>query len=67
MKRIKVGWVLINERNDAPRETLRFAAQPKVYFEDGSTRLLHEHSGATRMEAELKAQAELDAYTSQSS
>jgi len=67
MNTIKVGWVLIHERNDAVRENLRFAAQPKVYFQDGSTRLLHEHSGATRHEAELKAQAELDAYTSQHS
>jgi hypothetical protein len=67
MIRAKHGWVLINERPNPSRSSLRFAAQPKIYFEDGSARTLHEHSGETRQEAEQKAQAELDAYIGQHS
>lgn len=67
MKRAKDGWVLISERADAPRVEQRFAAQPKVYFEDGTATLLHVHSAASKEEAQRKAQEELEKYLSQNS
>lgn len=67
MKVAKDGWVLLNERSDAPRAEQRFAAQPKIYFNDGTAQLLHVHSGGTKEEAQHKAQLELEAYMAQHS
>ena len=63
MKRITDGWVLISQRPDAARQP--FAAQPKVYFNDGTAQLLHVHSGETKQEAESKARVELEQYMTQ--
>jgi hypothetical protein len=59
--------VLVSEHADAPRVEQRFAAQPKVYFEDGTAQLLHIHSAGSREEARQKAQVELEAYMAQHS
>jgi hypothetical protein len=63
MKRIKDGWLIVREN---PGELARrFAAQPKIYYEDGTSQLLHIHSGDSRQEAEAKAQVELDQFIAQ--
>jgi hypothetical protein len=65
MKRARDGWVLVNERSDAPRVEQRFSAQPKVYFEDGTAALLHVHCAGSKEEAQRKAQDELEKYLNQ--
>ena len=65
MKRIANSWILVNERANPSRPSQNFGAQPKVYFVDGTSRLLHEHSGETKEEAKAKAQLELDEFISQ--
>lgn len=63
MKRITDGWVIVSQRHEAVRQP--FAAQPKVYYNDGTAQLLHVHSGETKQEAEAKAQVELDQFMAQ--
>jgi hypothetical protein len=65
MKKIRDSWVVTTERKSYSREGLRFAAQAKIYYDDGTSSSLHEHSGETKSAAEKKAQAELDQYISQ--
>ena len=67
MTRIRDGWVVTTERKDYVRENQRFAAQAKVYYDDGTTKLLHEHSGETKQAAEEKAKSELAQFMSQHS
>ncbi|MDQ2986834.1 MAG: hypothetical protein M3R13_08970 [Armatimonadota bacterium] len=67
MKKIKDGWVVVSERSDAAQSSQRFAAQPKVYYEDGPSQMLHIHSGETKQEAQDKAQVELDQFMTQNS
>ena len=62
MKTAKDGWILVTER---PEARLRFAAQPKIYFDDGTSQLLHVHGGETKQEAELKANEELQKFLTQ--
>ena len=67
LQRIRDGWVITTERKDYVRETQRFSAQAKVYYDDGTTRMLHEHSGETKQAAEAKEKSELDQFMSQHS
>ena len=62
MKTAKDGWILVSERPEARQ---RFAAQPKIYFNDGTSQLLHVHGGESRQEAESKAKEELDKFMTQ--
>ena len=48
---------------DAARQP--FSAQPKVYYDDGTSQLLHIYDGETREEAEAKANEELQKVMSQ--
>ncbi|MDQ2985652.1 MAG: hypothetical protein M3R13_02885 [Armatimonadota bacterium] len=63
MKRIKDGWVLVSQRGDVARQP--FSAQPKVYYDDGTSQLLHIYFGESRQEAEAKANEELEKFLSQ--
>lgn len=62
MKTAKDGWILVSERPEARQ---RFAAQPKIYFSDGTSQLLHIHGGETKQEAEAKANEELAKFLTQ--
>jgi hypothetical protein len=62
MKRAKDGWILISQRPEARQP---FAAQPKIYFDDGTSQLLHIHGGETKQEAEAKAGEELQKFLTQ--
>lgn len=61
MKRVQASWIVTGERQTTNRG-MRFFAQPKVYFNDGTKRELLVHNGESPEEAKSLAQAELEQY-----
>jgi hypothetical protein len=64
MKKVLDSWIVTGER-ETKNLGMRFFAQPKVYFSDGTKRELQIHNGESKEEAEQFAKAELSQFVLQ--